>query len=202
MKTALMAETSPESLVHIMRCLEHYPNFCEFYVTGASVFRHHVLIDLTHYLTEDYIYTRENNTILPDCLYVDDIDQNPKIRAFAKAFEAYIDQLPLNHKHRLTKEEKIKENNIEKIIKKHDVKEYLTEAKSHLEKEMFKIAHVMNELKNARYKPYNYESGKIPESVQTSIKHQVNRINIMTEILKEIKKKAVRVISKAIPEKT
>jgi hypothetical protein len=79
-RRAMTGEASSQSLAHIIWCLKHFPDNCEFYVTKASRLRQHCFIDAKYLLTEDYIL--ENNVIIPDCVFVDNVKHDSKIVDF------------------------------------------------------------------------------------------------------------------------
>jgi hypothetical protein len=77
---AMMGEADSQALAHIIWCLKYFPNNCKFYVTKASRLRQHCFIDTKYLLTEDYIL--ENNIIIPDCVFVDNVKHASKISEF------------------------------------------------------------------------------------------------------------------------
>lgn len=79
-RRAMAGEASSQSLAHIIWCLKHFPDNCEFYVTKASRLRQHCFIDTKYLLTEDYIL--ENDVIIPDCVFVDNVKHDSKILDF------------------------------------------------------------------------------------------------------------------------
>ena len=68
---ALYIESSPEVLYHMKKCLRDYPEFCEFYVSPFTRFRHQCLIDNDILLTEDYI--KNLDSIVPDEIFIDNL---------------------------------------------------------------------------------------------------------------------------------
>ncbi|MEZ4990432.1 MAG: hypothetical protein R2824_08470 [Saprospiraceae bacterium] len=68
---AFAAEASRESFEHIIECITNYSDYCEFYVTPISMFRHHALIDQKKLLTEDYLMLADGS-IIPDWLFIFD----------------------------------------------------------------------------------------------------------------------------------
>lgn len=166
MKTAFAAEASLETFRHVKRCMEQYPDFCKFYVTGPAVFRHHVLIDAKYYLTEDYI--RKGSLILPDCLYIDRIKRNKQIRNLADKFVNFI--YKPEDKHRLKKEHKIiYPSGEEETLREHDIDWYIEQAYKYIDQKIKSTEFVIKELRMAEYQ---WGKKEPPELVKRLIKDQ------------------------------
>ncbi len=70
-ESAFLLEVSAEVLLHLNNCLKEYGDYCHFYISPFSRFRHQCLIDDDILLTEDYI--KIDDCIVPDEIFVDDL---------------------------------------------------------------------------------------------------------------------------------
>ena len=83
---AFIAETSPESLCHIIRCLHRYESQCNFYyILGKTSLRQHVIIDDKDLLFEDYMIREDYTT--PERLTVYDVSPKSDAHDLLKFYE-------------------------------------------------------------------------------------------------------------------
>ena len=85
LKQAMVLESSTTLLEHLKYCLEKHKDHCKFYVASTSRLRNHAIIDDKYSLTEDYVV--QNNIVVPDGIFINDITENSKTFPFKMSLE-------------------------------------------------------------------------------------------------------------------
>lgn len=165
LQRAFVGEVSYESLDHILRCMNNYPDNCSFYISPASQYRHHALVD-DKLLTEDYV--NRISVILPASLIVHNVRENTKAHTLKKLLQ---DQLRWWDK------------DIQKI-ENGDIEDQIKEAQIYIENQIKKRKKTIEVLRSIN----NSKSREITELISRE-KTTYNSLNKQLKSLQEKSKK-------------